>query len=60
MNVQMLRQTKLMITLLNGGKSNGSQVKFQKFYLVIDPYERPEVDIIDCFIKFQQTFRKSI
>ena len=31
--------TKLLITLLNGGKSVGSQVKFGKFYLIVDGRE---------------------
>lgn len=34
-----MRNTKLMITLLNGGKVLGSAVKFAKFYLIIDGAE---------------------
>ncbi|CDW78142.1 ankyrin repeat family protein [Stylonychia lemnae] len=57
--------TKLMLTLFNGGKSNGSAVKFQKFYLIIDPYDRNEnhiqtVDIVDSYLKFQQALRKAV
>ena len=58
-----MRQTKLLITLLNGGKTNASAVKFNKFYLIIDPYTAhgvTEADIVECFIKFQGAFRKSI
>lgn len=30
------KNTKLLISVLNGGKASGSAVKFAKFYLVID------------------------
>lgn len=44
---------KLMITLLNGGKSNASAVKFNKFYLIIDgSHAMPEQDLVDCYLKF--------
>lgn len=45
-----------MFTILNGGKLAGSNVKFSKFYLIIDPYEAVErgidIDFVDSFIKF--------
>ena len=34
-----LRNTKLLINVLNGGKILGSAVKFAKFYLIIDGSE---------------------
>ena len=50
-----------MITLLNGGKSNASAVKFNKFYLIIDGSQaKLEVDLSDCYLKFQQAFKKAI
>lgn len=33
------RDTKLLISILNGGKVAGSAVKFAKFYLIIDGSE---------------------
>lgn len=56
--------TKLMFTILNGGKSTGSTVKFGKFYMIIDPWEAlksgHKVDIVECFIKFQQAIKKIV
>jgi hypothetical protein len=34
-----MRNTKLLINVLNGGKILGSAVKFAKFYLIIDGNE---------------------
>jgi len=57
-------RTKLLFTIFNGGKSLGSQVKFGKFYLIIDPWqalmEGQEIEIVDCFVRFQQAIKKAI
>jgi hypothetical protein len=45
-------RTKMMFTILNGGKSLGSTVKFAKFYLIIDPIPGSGIDIVECFVKF--------
>lgn len=57
-----IAQTKLLITVLNGGKTLGSNVKFSRFYLIIDgTVDFPEsVDLTDCFLKFQQAIKKAV
>ena len=61
--------TNLMITVLNGGKSVGSAVKFSKFYLLIDcshclsTTELPRMDpmrILSFYQKFLMALRKQI
>ena len=47
-----MRNTKLLINILNGGKILGSAVKFAKFYLIVDGNEAHGVDVTECFIKF--------
>ena len=52
--------TRLLVTLLNGGKSNASAVKFSKFYLVINQPTSTEQDVTGSFIKFVTALRKLI
>lgn len=52
--------TKLMISLLTGGKSAGSQVKFSRFYLIVDGYANPDVHIPTAFNKFIAAFKKNM
>jgi len=45
---------------LNGGKANGSLVKFTKFYLIIDADANPKINIPQCFVRFVSALRKSM
>ena len=50
-----------MHTVFNGGKSVGSNVKFSKFYLIIEREEEDDADaLIESFIKFQTAIVKQI
>lgn len=54
------QSTKYLIPLFQGGKQAGSQVRFAKFFLVIDPlYALPE-SINACLLKFQTSLRKQL
>jgi len=44
---------KLLFTVLNGGKSLGSKVKFSSFYLIIDCQPFDPVDPLDIYLKIQ-------
>lgn len=50
-----------MFTILNGGKTNGSQVRFTKFYLIVDPERgNGDLNLIDGFNKFISAFKKNM
>jgi hypothetical protein len=51
-NVDASRFTKLMFTVLNGGKSVSSKVKFAKIYLILGA--APGVSVIESFLKIQK------
>jgi hypothetical protein len=50
--------TKLMFTILNGGKSVNSKVKFAKFYLILKA--TANVNMINSFLKLQKSIITSI
>jgi len=57
------RNTKLLVTVLNGGKAVGSAVKFAKFFLVIDAASASSqkidpIEIIAWYQKFLFALRK--
>ena len=49
---------KLMFTVLNGGKTVNSKVKFAKIYLILNAV--PGVNIVDTFLKIQKALTNSI
>jgi len=55
------RNTKLLVTVLNGGKGVNSTVKFSKFYLLIDAYAQGsgKLDPL-CIPSFYQKFLVAI
>lgn len=50
--------TKLMFTILNGGKSVSSKVKFSKIYLILGAAKG--ISIIDTFLKIQKAITTTI
>ena len=57
-NVELSGMTKLMFTVLNGGKSVSSKVKFSKIYLILGASK--EVSVINSFLKIQKAIVTSI
>lgn len=52
-------ETKLMFTIFNGGKALGSNIKFSKFYLLVEAQKDMDYEeIMDYFLKFQQALLK--
>ena len=53
---------KLMFTVLNGGKENGSKVKFSKFFLIFDvkPQESDQFDLHEVYLKVCAALEKSV
>ena len=65
--VEGTKNTKLMVTVLNGGKHVNSQVKFSKFYLIIDAASQTNaeavvdpLEITNFYQKFLVAFKKGI
>lgn len=56
------KMPKLMFTLFNGGKSQGSKVKFRRFYLIMDmtPAEAVEHDALMVFHRVSAALRKGV
>jgi len=52
-------KSKLLLSVLMGGKTFGSQVKFARFYLIVDGHANTDVNIPLCFMKFLAALRKS-
>lgn len=57
------KNTKLLVTVLNGGKATGSQVKFSKFLLIIDAAGATlkgidPIEIVTWYQKFLVALRK--
>lgn len=57
------KNTKLLVTVLNGGKATGSQVKFSKFFLIIDSAGASSkgidpIEIVSWYQKFLVALRK--
>ena len=46
--------------MLQGGKASGSQVKFSKFYLIIDGNANLDINIPHAFSKFMVALRKNM
>ena len=55
-----LKVPKLMFSILNGGKTLGSKVKFSSFYLIIDVNGTDEVDANEIYFKVTANIKKSI
>lgn len=55
-----LKVPKLMFTILNGGKTLGSKVKFSTFYLIIDVNGSDEVDANEIYFKITANIKKAI
>jgi hypothetical protein len=51
--------SKLLINVLQGGKGVGSQVKYSKFYLIIDGFANPDVHIPNAYAKFMAALKKN-
>jgi len=45
---------------LNGGKALGSNVKYAKFYLIVDPAANPEIHVPTALAKFIAALRKTM
>ena len=45
-------ESKLLMTIFTGGKAGGSQVKFSKFYLIVDGHVNPDMNIVAVFKAF--------
>lgn len=56
-----VKNTKMLMTVLNGGKAMGSTVKFSKFYLIVDAglYSEP-MEIMNFYQKFLVAVKKAI
>ena len=56
-----VKNTKMLMTVLNGGKAMGSAVKFSKFYLIVDAglYAEP-MEILNYYQKFMVALKKAI
>lgn len=52
-------KTKLIVSVLNGGKAAGSQVKYSKFYLIVDGHADRQVNLTQAFLKFKEGLRKA-
>jgi len=52
--------TKLLVTLFNGGKALGSNIKLSKFYLLVDTPSADSSVLPACFVKFQVALTKSV
>jgi len=57
------RNTKLLVTVFNGGKATGSQVRFSKFFLVLDAASAASkkidpIEIVGWYQKFLVALRK--
>ena len=61
-NYELDKLPKLMFTILDGGKGNGSKIKFSKFYLIIDmqPLDTKQFDIIDIYYKLNAKIEDGI
>lgn len=61
-NFELDKVPKLMFTILDGGKSNGSKIKFSKFYLIIDmqPGDSKQFNIIDIYYKLNSKIEEGI
>lgn len=61
LEVDGMKNTKLLITVLNGGKATASAVKFSKFYLVMDVgiYDEP-LEVMPFYQKFMTALKKGI
>ena len=61
MEVDGVKNTKLLITVLNGGKSTASAVKYSKFFLVMDVgiYDEPRA-VMAFYQKFITAIKSAI
>ena len=61
MEVDGVKNTKLLITVLNGGRATASAVKYSKFFLVMDVglFEEP-LEVMAFYQKFMTALKKAI
>lgn len=61
-NHELDKLPKLMFTILDGGKANGSKIKFSKFYLIMDmqPADARSMDILDIYYKLSAKIDEGI
>ena len=45
-------ESKLLMSIFTGGKAGGSQVKFTKFYLIVDGHVNPDMNLVGAFKAF--------